>query len=119
MKEYFATEESSKFVKECLGFNDTWQNNITGGAQGIAAVWFRNLSYYYGTVLNGAGYNSSLEYGGEEGELVKMLVPQARSLNQQFLSITTKQKLNFEPLADSSDSKTLDASIGAPSSTSK
>ena len=108
-KNYFALEETNKFIDECLGYNASWQNSVTAGNQGIAAVWFRNLSYYYGTVLNGVGYDTSLEFGGQEGELVKMLVPQARSLNQQFLSITTKQKLNFDPLADSSDAETLDA----------
>lgn len=108
MKEYFALKPSEEFIKDAMGYNTTWQNVISAGTQGIAAVWYRNLRYYYGAVIDGAGYDSSLDFAGEEGELVKMLVPQARSLNQQFLSITTKQKLYFDPLADSSDADTLD-----------
>ena len=108
-QKYFAHEDAAGLVKELKSFTDKWNNVLGSGAQGISGVWARNLRSYYSGVISGTGDESGLEYVGEEGELVKMLVPQARALNQEFLSIATKQKLSFDPLAESTDAETLDS----------
>lgn len=107
MREYSAHKDPKGFAEDIMGVVSTWNNAIGTGSQGIAGVWFRNLRYYFNNILMGSGSDSGLDFGGQEGELVKMLVPQARSLNQQFLSIATKQKLNFSAEADSTDAETL------------
>jgi len=73
----------------------------------IHQTWLRNLWSYYAPMLNASGWESALQYCGEQGELIKMAVPQARSLTQQFVTIVTKQRMAYECLADASDSKTF------------
>lgn len=57
---------------------------------GIANVWNRNTEVYYRNSLI-----DILNFTGEQGELIGMSVPQARSLVRQMISIITKQKLQF------------------------
>lgn len=85
----------------------SWSSMLGTTRDGIGAVWFRNISYYYSNFLRGTGIDSSLEFAGKQGELVKMGVPQARSLTQQFVSLVTKQKLHMEPIAVSDDFNTV------------
>ncbi len=103
---YFAQREASELVDYLCRFNLDFSSLAIPSQNGIGAVWARNINYYYNNVLLGDS-QTGLDFDGQQGELVKMLVPQARSLNTQFLSLTTKQKLNFEPEALSVDSKTL------------
>lgn len=74
-----------------------WANNP------ISNAWIRNTFAYYSTLVEANWWDSSLRFTGEQGELVKMVVPQARSLSRQMVSITTKQKLNFNALAYNPD----------------
>lgn len=106
-KEYFAIKPSYELVKDLIGFISRWQNTIGTASEGFAAIWHRNIRFYYSTMMYGSGADSSLGFIGEQGELVKMIVPHARALVEQFLSITTKQKLNFTPEAETSDSATV------------
>lgn len=107
MQEYFAAAESDELVGHALGFITRWQSTIGTSQEGMAAVWWRNLMFYYSNLFYGTGTDSALDYVGAQGELIKMIVPQARSLNTQFLSLTTKQKLAFESEATSSDAATM------------
>lgn len=106
MEQYFAQMDSEDLAKHLMAFNGEWNNITTPYQNGIGAVWARNINYYYNNILAGDS-QSALNFDGQLGELVKMVVPQARSLNTQFLSLTTKQKLYFEPMALSSDASTL------------
>jgi hypothetical protein len=108
VKEYFARKEAKDLATDCMGFIQRWSDRVGGFSDGLGAVWARNIRAYYGNLFTGAASSdSSLDFEGEQGELVKMLVPQARSLNTQFLSLTTKQKLHFEPEAETSDALTM------------
>lgn len=108
MKEYFARKDSKDLAKDCMSFVQNWNSRIGSTSDGLASVWYRNIRAYYANLFAGSGSSdSSLDFIGEQGELVKMLVPQARSLNTQFLSLTTKQKLHFEPEAETTDALTL------------
>lgn len=106
MEKYFAQKDSKELINYLMQFNGQWNNLTTPYQNGIGAIWARNINYYYSNVLRGDA-QSSLNFEGQLGELVKMAVPQARSLNTQFLSLTTKQKLHFEPQALSNDAATL------------
>lgn len=105
-EKYFAQKDSKELTNHLMQFNGQWNNLTTPYQNGIGAVWARNINYYYSNILRGDA-QSSLNFEGQLGELVKMAVPQARSLNTQFLSLTTKQKLHFEPQALSNDAATL------------
>ncbi len=107
MMEYFALKESVHFVKDLMGNIHGWNQSVGMYNNNLAEVWARNIRYYYSNIFYGSGSDSALEFGGKQGELVKMLVPQARGLNQQFLSLVTKQKLAFVPQAKTTDQTTL------------
>ena len=65
----------------------------------IRRAWLRNLGAYYSAVLEPEQWETSLVYDGEVGELVRMIVPEARQLTRQFLSLVTKQRLAFQAVA--------------------
>jgi hypothetical protein len=69
----------------------------------IYDAWARNHFYYYSNVIDSTGASSSLGFVGEQGELVQMRVPQARSLTRQLLTLITKQKLAFSAVAETTD----------------
>lgn len=104
---YFALRKSKDMVAHIEGRANEWNSMLGTNREGIGAVWYRNISYYYSNFLKGSGIDSSLEFAGKQGELVKMGVPQARSLTQQFVSLVTKQKLHMEPIAISDDYNTV------------
>jgi len=106
MDKYFAQRESKELVDHLQEFDADWNNLITPQENGIGAVWSRNINIYYNNIIYGDS-GTSLGFDGDQGELVKMIVPQARSLNTQFLSLTTKQKLHFEPQALSTEALAL------------
>jgi hypothetical protein len=60
----------------------------------------RNNMAYYSNVLEPSAWDTSLVFAGEQGELVKMFVPQARSLIRDIVTIVTKEKLSFNALAE-------------------
>lgn len=102
---YFAKRSSKEMVDFVMSFESL--STLTDSQQGIGAVWLRNLRYYYSSLFGNSSSDTGLGFAGDQGELVQMLVPQARSLIGQFLSLTTKQRLNFEPQAESTDAITL------------
>lgn len=60
----------------------------------------RNNMAYCSNVLEPNAFDTSLVFTGEQGELVKMFVPQARSLIRDTVTIVTKEKLAFNALAE-------------------
>ena len=80
------TEKVSRKIMEIVRF----QQQKMFSSVGIANVWNRNTEVYYRNSLI-----DILNFTGEQGELIGMSVPQARSLVRQMISIITKQKLQF------------------------
>lgn len=78
-----------------------WANNP------IAKSWMRNTIMYYSCVLDPKDWDSALVFDGEQGELVKMAIPHARSLVRQYISILTKNKMDFKALTNHQDYQTL------------
>lgn len=70
------------------------------GASPLINQWVRNYGSYYSTILEPTTWESALTYLGEKGELVRMVVPQARQLQRHMVSIVTKQKLDFQAIAN-------------------
>lgn len=77
-------------------YNPVWQ------------MWQRNTYAYYSTVLDAQSWFTALNFVGEQGEMVKMSVPQARSLTRQLLTLITKQKLAFKAIAEVDNSAVTD-----------
>ncbi len=71
------------------------------GSNPISQAWTRNILAYYSAVLEPGSWDTSLVFDGKQGELVKMVVPQARSLVRQLVTLVTKQKMDFNALAES------------------
>lgn len=97
-KEYwFAKDDPKDVIKE---FGSYEENNAIWSANPIVQSWVRNYIAYYSCVLEPAAWDTSLLFQGEQGELIKMVVPEARSLIRQLTSIITKQKLAFQAIAE-------------------
>ena len=92
IREYWVTGTSREIISKLQQYHGTW--SIWGTNPAIQA-WVRNTIAYYSHILDPAAWESSLVYEGEQGELVRMVVPQARSLIRNFVSLVTKQKLSM------------------------
>lgn len=91
-QKYWLKQDGADVVKKLSGYHGTWE---IWSSNPISTAWVRNTIAYYSTVLEPNAWDSSLVFEGEQGELVKMLIPQARSLMRQFIATATKQKLAF------------------------
>lgn len=92
-------------VKTMESFNTTnqsWANNP------MYQTYQRNTLIYYSNIIKPTNWDSGLVYGGKQGELIEMLVPQAMSLTRQLVGIVTKQKLAFTAIADSTAQDVLE-----------
>lgn len=96
-KEYYASADTSTAAKKIYQIIKS-QTIRMASETGISNIWNRNLQIYYKNALCDV-----LDFVGEQGELVSMSVPQARSLARQTVAITCKQKLNFKAISRSSD----------------
>lgn len=65
----------------------------------IYSMWVRNSYSYYSTILDANSWFTALNFRGEQGELVEMKMPQARTLIRQMVTLLTKQKLAFNAIA--------------------
>lgn len=96
--EYWFTQDAED-VASYLAQNH--QSVYSYGTNPISQAWLRNSIAYYSAVLEPADWNTGLQFQGEQGELVKMVVPQARSLTRQMVSLVCKQRLAFNCIAES------------------
>jgi hypothetical protein len=103
---YWFSEEADKIAKKLCGKQETW---LTYSSNPIAESWIRNSIAYYSAILEANDWQSALGYVGEQGELVKMAVPQARSLIRQIVTLVTKQRLAFTSIAEASGSDVMQA----------
>lgn len=104
MKEYWFTEDGSKVVRRLAEIHDNWHK---WSSNPIMQAWSRNAAAYYSCVADNSTWDTSLSYEGEQGELVKMQIPEARSLARQFIALATKQKLSFQAVAQRTGSDVI------------
>lgn len=97
---WFAQERPEEVVKKFGDYegdaSTIWSTNP------IVQTWVRNSIAYYSAVLEPSAWDTSLQFMGDQGELVRMIVPQTRSFIRQLVSIITKQKLAFKALVEKS-----------------
>lgn len=82
---------------------------LTYGMNPVYQAWVRNMIAYYSTLLKANTWDSALVMSGEQGELVEMNVPQARSLIRQIVGLVCKQRLAFTTTADSKGTDIVEA----------
>jgi len=101
---YFADEEAKKLVQTLQG-HILEQSTILNSGQGPGVSWSRNLQYYYGNLFQQT--DDGLDYAGDQGEVVKIRANQLRSLTKQFISLVSRNRLNFQATSQTSDTSTL------------
>ena len=94
------TFEAPELASKLITYHD---RTVGDQVNPVQMMWFRNRYAYYSTVLDQQSWLTSLNFAGEQGELVKMAIPQARSLIRQLLTLITKQKLAFNAIAQVQD----------------
>lgn len=82
---------------------------MTDSYNPVYSMWVRNNYAYYSTILDAQSWFTALNFAGEQGELVKMSVPQARVLIRQMVTLLTKQKLAFNAIARVQNSDVTEA----------
>lgn len=97
---YWLHYDSPDLASRLMEFHGKFAASATNP---IYDAWARNSYYYYSNVIDSQGTISSLGFVGDQGELIQMRVPQARSLIRQLLTLVTKQKLAFSAMAETSD----------------
>ena len=102
--QYFGAEEPKKLI-ECLE-NKLQQEIEKRSLYGLDRIQKRNRLAYYAALDTGS-FDSGLDYGGSNGELIETKSNQLRSLGRQFLALVTRQRLDFEVHSDTTESKNL------------
>jgi hypothetical protein len=113
-QEYFAAQEA----RDLIGHLNSKYGLSTSGSglaragrfHGLSGMWERNYKAYYSNNLEELWSESGIRRTGEQGELIKMSVNQARSLVGEFNSLIGKNRLAFEAISGPSDAKTLTSS---------
>jgi hypothetical protein len=95
--QYWFTEDAKTVSSTLTGMHGQWS---IWGMNPISQAWIRNNIMYYSTVLDPQSWESALSFQGQQGELVKMAVPQARSLIRQLITLLTRQKMAFKAMAE-------------------
>lgn len=109
-RNYWWLEPAKEVTLQLDAHHQTW---LQYGSNPITQSWLRNAIAYYSTILEPNDWQSALGYVGEQGELVKMMVPQARSFIRQTLSLVTKQRIAAKCLAETKDNAVAnDARLG-------
>ena len=93
---WLADEDVKNVIKKREESHKSW---AMWSSNPVSQSWVRNTLAYYSHVLDPNSWDTSLVFQGEQGELVKMLVPQARSLIRQTITLVASQKLLFKCLA--------------------
>lgn len=108
-REYIATSPVEELVNELESKIVQWPSSEAGSQ--ILRAWvntyWRNFRAYYDSILETASPATSLGFGGAQGELVQTIIPQARTLIQQYVAILTRQRLSYEIVTDVEDTNPL------------
>lgn len=106
---YFAAGEAEQLVSQVESWISSWGVRSAGASifgASFQAYW-RNTFAYYAPIWNSMDWSSSLGYGGEQGELIKMAVPTAKTLATQFATLITRPRIHYEAVTDSMSTKPL------------
>jgi len=101
---YWFTEDPKKVASVLSEHHNKW---VSFGSNPFAQAWLRNSIAYYSTILEPNDWQSALGFTGDQGELIRMSVPQARSLIRQIVTLITKQRLAFSPVSESSETEAI------------
>jgi len=104
---YSAQRDTKEHISAIVERWERWKNSISYNGQGMGATWARNLTQYYSTILDASSWETSLSFGGSQGELVKMQIPQARSMTRQLVTLVTKQRPDFQVISEVTDAKSI------------
>lgn len=104
---YWATKKSEEVVQKLQQDRQIWvdKSSSTGIFSGYIGAYWRNTVAYYSNLIDPQSWETSLSFGGKEGELIKMKIPKARTLTNQFVTLVTKQRLNYEAITDITDAQ--------------
>lgn len=94
--EYWMTYDGEDLASKLIGFHDL---KLNYSFNPVYQAVYRNTYAYYSTILEVDSWATALRYVGDQGELVKMSIPQARGLIRQLVTLLTKQKLAFNAIA--------------------
>lgn len=103
-KEYWLAMEPDRLADELSSRHSDLSKWYT---KPIIDTILRNYRIYYSCIIEPNQWETSLQFAGEQGELIKMQVPEARSLIRQLVSIICKKKLSFNCLAENNESDVL------------
>lgn len=95
---YFATLPADELAPDLMKKADDYYTYLISA--GFISLWRRTYNTYY-RPMNLAG----LSRAGQQGELTKLCVNQYRSFCKHLISITSSQRLQYEPTATNSDYK--------------
>lgn len=114
--QYWAAKtDAREMVAKLESSRANWidQSTSSGMFSGYVQAYWRNTVAYYSNLLGPQNWQSALEYAGVKGEHIKVKIPRARTFIRQFVTLTTRQRLAFEPLVDVDDAKPqMTAKIG-------
>lgn len=104
-RQYFATFDAEKLVAELDQRRNSWYATMT--ANGLYKRWRKSYDLYFGRHwVHGPSYaanNSEILRYGDKGEYAAFAVNHYRNLIRHILSITTSQRISFEPVAINTD----------------
>ncbi len=107
MNTYWAAEkDTDSVVSKISTFLSVFSLNSDAERSSLSMIWSRNLRMYYNSVINSDSSDSSLGFTGEDGELIQMHVPCARSDIRKIIGIATRQRLHFKAQAESGEWET-------------
>lgn len=103
------TEASSYWLhqpsKDAIGYlSDFHDSSSVWYNSPFRQAWVRNFVAYYSPVLVPGSWDTSLVFQGMQGELVRFFTPKARTLIRNLVTLTTKQPLAFQAMAETDGS---------------
>lgn len=106
---YFAAGPVEQLMAQCENWLSAWGVRSTGASLFGASFqqYWRNTFAYYSPIWNSMDWGTSLGYGGEQGELIKMAVPTAKTLANQFATLITRPRIHYEAVTDSMSTRPL------------
>lgn len=100
-RSYWATWDGPDLAKKLDEGHARFRN---GRWSPLYDAWVKNTYHYYSAVLDSTSWMTSLNFTGEQGELVEMKVPEARRALRDRIALVTKQRLAFNAVAMSEGS---------------
>jgi len=112
MEKYFAADTAENLIGHLesemgLSFSQKAGSATYTGLTGMSNIWDRNFRAYYSGNIDDIWNDGGVKFTGNEGELVKMSVNQARALMGEYNSLVSKSRLAYEGIAGRTDAGTF------------